>query len=92
MSQNYLHQEIGLINFDRLSEREKLLLTLRTQIEEISNIFYHHKQIYLIRYAMWQRKRADPFKLHKKPRKGIAKLIQTFISSFSYFTCGNFHS
>ena len=28
-------QEIGLINFDVLSKREKLLLTLRTQIEEI---------------------------------------------------------
>ena len=29
-------QEIGLINFDVFSEREKLLLTLRTQIKEIS--------------------------------------------------------
>ena len=28
-------QEIGLINFDILSERQKLLLTLRTQIGEI---------------------------------------------------------
>ena len=36
-------QEIGIINFDVFSEREKLLLTLRTQIEEISNICYHHK-------------------------------------------------
>ena len=36
-------QETGLINFDVFSEREKLLLTLRTQIEEISNICYHHK-------------------------------------------------
>ena len=41
-------QEIGLINFDVFSEREKLLLTLRTPIEEIPNICYHHKQIYLI--------------------------------------------
>ena len=48
-------QEIVVINFDVLSEREKLLLKLRTQIEEISNIFYHYKQIYLIRYAMSQR-------------------------------------
>ena len=31
-------QDIGLINFDVLSEREKLLQRLRTQIEEISNI------------------------------------------------------
>ena len=29
-------QEIGLINFDVFSEREKLLLTSRTQIKEIS--------------------------------------------------------
>ena len=85
-------QEIGLINFDVLSKRQKLLLTLRTQIEETSNICYHHKQIYFIRYKMSQRKCADPFKLHKKPHKGMAKLIQTFISNFSYFTCGNFHS
>ena len=67
-------QEIGLINFDVFSEREKLLLTLRTQIEEISNICYHHKQLYFIKYAMSQRKCADPFKLHKKPHKGMAKL------------------
>ena len=85
-------QEIGLINFDVFSEREKLLLTLRIQIQEISHIYYHHKQICLIRYAMSQRKCADPFKLHKKPRKVITKLTQTFISNFSYFTCGNFHS
>ena len=65
------NQEIGLIDFDVFSEREKLLLTLRTQIEEISNICYHHKQIDLIRYAMSQRKCADPFKLHNKPRKGM---------------------
>ena len=85
-------QEIGLINFDVLSEREKLLLALRTQIEEISNISYHLKHIYLIRYSVSQRKCTDRFKLHKKPRKGMAKLIQTFISNFSYFTCCNFHS
>ena len=85
-------QEIGLINFDVFSEREKILLTLRTQIEEISNVCYHHKQIYLIRYAMSQRKCADSFKLRKKPRKGMTKLIQTFLSNFSYFTSGNFHS
>ena len=85
-------QEIGLINNDVFSEKETLLLTLRTQIEEISNICYHHKQIYFIRYAMSQRKCADPFKLHKKPRKDMAELIQTFISNFSYFICGNFHS
>ena len=48
-------QEIGLINFDVFSEREKLLLTLRTQIEEISNICYHHQQIDLTRYAMLQK-------------------------------------
>ena len=83
-------QEIGLINFDVLSERE-ILLTLRTQTEEISNICYYHKQIYLIRYAMSQRKCADPFKLHKKTYKGMTKLIETFISNFSYFTSGNFH-
>ena len=59
-------QEIGLINFNAFSEREKVLLTLRTQIEDISNICYHHKQIYLTRYAMSQRKRANPFKLYKK--------------------------
>ena len=60
-------QEIGLIKFDVFSEREKLLVTLRTRTEEISNICYHHRQIYLIRYEMSQRKCADPFKLHKKP-------------------------
>ena len=81
-------QEIGLINFDVFSEREKLML--RTQIEEIWNVYYHHKQIYLIRYAMPQRKYL-PFKLHKKPCNGITQLIQTFISIFN-FTCGNFHS
>ena len=85
-------QEAGLLNFDVFSEREKLLLTLRTQIEEISNICYHHKQIDLIRHVMSQRKRADSFKLHKKPCKGMTKLIQTLILDFSYFTCGNFHS
>ena len=85
-------QEIRLINFDVFSEREKLLLTLRTQIRDISNNCYHQKQIYLIRYAMSQRKCAYPFKLQKKPRKGMTKLIKTFISNFSYFTCGNFHS
>ena len=85
-------QEIGLINFNAFSEREKVLRTLRTQIEDISNICYHYKQIYLTRYAMSQRKRANPFKLYKKPRKGRVKLIQTFISNFSYFTWGNFHS
>ena len=36
-------QEIGIINFDVLSERETLLLTLGSQIEEISNICYHHQ-------------------------------------------------
>ena len=36
-------QEIVLENFDVFSEREKLVLTLRSQIEEISNICYHHK-------------------------------------------------
>ena len=54
-------QEIGLINFGVLSEREKLLLTLRIQIEEISNICYYHKQIYLIRYAMSQSECTDSF-------------------------------
>ena len=34
------NQEIGLINFDVFSEREKLILTLRTQIEEISNTLF----------------------------------------------------
>ena len=38
-------QEIGLINFDVFGEREKLLLTLKIQIEEILNICYHHKQL-----------------------------------------------
>ena len=80
-------QEFGLINFDVLSEREKLLQTLRTQIKEISNTCYHYKQ-----YTMLQRKCADPFKLHKKPHKVMATLIKTFISNFSCFTCGNFHS
>ena len=84
-------QEIGLINFDVFSERDKLLVTLRTQIEEISNICYHHRQIYLIRYAMLQRKCADPFKPHKKTHKGMAKLIQTFIQFF-ILPCGYFHS
>ena len=59
------NKEIGLINFDVFSEREKLLPTLKSQIKKISNICYHHKQLYLIRYAMSQRKCADPFKLHK---------------------------
>ena len=79
-------QEIGQINFDVLNEREKLPLTLRTQTEKILNICYHHKQIYLIRYTISQRKCVNPFKLHKKPCKGMAKLMQTFISNFSYFT------
>ena len=39
---------------------------------------------------MLQSKCADPFKMHKKPRKGMNKLIQTFISIFSYFTWRNF--
>ena len=85
-------QEIGLKDFDVFSERERLVLTLRTQIEEISNICYHHKWIDLIRYAMVQRKCADPFKLHKKPHKGMTKLIQTFILNFSCFTYGTFQS
>ena len=62
-------QETGLIKFDVFSEREKLILTLRTQTKELSNICYHQKQIYLIRCAMLQTKCADLFKLHKKPRK-----------------------
>ena len=37
-------QETGLINFDVFSEREKLLLTLRTQIKEMSNICYYHNK------------------------------------------------
>ena len=41
MSKTTHSQEIGLINFDIFSEKEKLLLTLRTQIEEVSNICYH---------------------------------------------------
>ena len=28
----------------------------------------------------------------KKTHEGMTKLIQTFISNFPYFTCGNFHS
>ena len=59
------NKEMGRINFDVFSEREKLLPTLKTQIKKISNICYPHKQVYLIRYAMPQRKCADPFKLHK---------------------------
>ena len=43
-------QEIGLTYLDVFSKREKLLPTLRTQIQEISYICYHHKQIYVIRY------------------------------------------
>ena len=43
-------QEIGLIDFDVFSVRENPLLTL-TEIKETSNICYHHKQLYLIRYA-----------------------------------------
>ena len=49
-----------------LSEREKLLLTLKTRIKEISNICYHHKQIYLIRYAISHTKCANPYKLQKE--------------------------
>ena len=56
VTKNTDSQEIGLINFDVFSERGKLLLTLRTQIEKISDICYHHKQVYLIRYALLQRK------------------------------------
>ena len=41
MSKTTHSQEIGLINFDIFSEKEKLLLILRTQIEEVSNICYH---------------------------------------------------
>ena len=85
-------QEIGLVHFDVFSEREKLLLTLTTQIKQILNICYHHKQIYLIRYALLQRKCADPFILHKKPQKSMTLLTQTFISNFIYFACSNFHS
>ena len=62
-------QEIGLKNFDVFREREKLPLTLRIQIKEISNICYHCKQIYLIRYTRSQRKCSDSFKLRKKPCK-----------------------
>ena len=68
-------QKTGPINFDVFSEREKLLLKLRTQIKEISNMCYHHKQIHLIRYAMLQTKCVDPFKLQKKPPKGMTNLI-----------------
>ena len=78
------NHEIGQPNFDVFSERQKLQLTLRTQIKEILNICYDHKQLYLMRYATSQRKCADPFKLHKKASKGITKLIETFISNFSY--------
>ena len=56
VTKNTDSQEIGLINFDVFSERGKLLLTLRTQIEKISDICYHRKQVYLIRYALLQRK------------------------------------
>ena len=38
------------------------------------------------------KKMCNPFKLHKKPRKGMTKVTQTFISNFSYVTGGNFHS
>ena len=34
----------------------------------------------------------DPFKLYKKSHKAMTKLNQTFISNFSYFRCGNFHT
>ena len=61
-------------------------------MEEISSKCYHHRQNYLIKHAIAQRKCADPFKLYQKPSKGMTKLIQTFISKFLYFTCGNFHS
>ena len=84
MSQNYLQPRNWTTKFWLFSERQKLLLTLRTQIEEILNICYDHKQLYLMRYATSQRKCADPFKLHKKASKGITKLIETFISNFSY--------
>ena len=39
-------QVTGLINFHVFSEREKLLLKL-TQIEEMSNICYHHKKKFI---------------------------------------------
>ena len=55
-------QEIELINSD-VSERETI-----TNIKNSNrrNICHCHKQIYLSRYAISQRKYADPFKLHKK--------------------------
>ena len=92
MSQNYLQPRNWTNKFWWIQSKRKLLLTLGTQIKEISDICYHHKQIYLIRYAMLQRKCTDPFKLHKKPHKGMTKLIETFISNFSYFARVNFHS
>ena len=39
------NQEIGLLNFDVFSERKKLLLTLRIQIEEISNMLPPKKKL-----------------------------------------------
>ena len=42
-------------------------------------------------YQICNLAKKNPFKLHKKPRKGMTKQIQTFISNFSCFTCGNFH-
>ena len=92
MSQNYLQSRNWTNKFWWIQSKRKLLLTLGTQIKEISDICYHDKQIYLIRYAMLQRKCADPFKLHKKPHKGMTKLIETFISNFSYLARVNFHS
>ena len=51
------NQEIGLLNFDVFSERKKLLLTLRTQIEEISNMLSPKKKI--ISSDMQYRKEID---------------------------------
>ena len=89
MSQNHIQLRNWINKFWCIQWKRKTV-AIRTEIKEISKICHHHKQIYLIRCAMLQSKCADPFKMHKKPRKGMNKLIQTFISIFSYFTWRNF--
>jgi len=64
-------QEVGLVPFGNLNERNMRLVELRSEINDgITTICYHHKQTLLIKYETYQRACCDPFALHKRLCKG----------------------
>ena len=62
--------QMGISCSTNLDSETVLLLKLRSGVTKIHDVCYHHKEYFLKKYSMKQKKCCNPFGVHKKPSRG----------------------